>query len=196
SGFSMSASAGTAVGLFGPNGAGKSVALAIMAGLVIPTTGEVRVLGRPPRAAAASGALGAWVHGSGFPGRARVGEFMLYLARLQAIRDPRGAALAALAGVGGMPWRSSRFCDLSAGMVKRVGIAQAMMGDPRVVLLDEPTDGLDAAGMSAIEGLLAARRPEALLLVASHDRAWLEKHCEEVLSMESGRVVSAQPTSH
>src|SRR5208337_4647269 len=115
-------------------------------GYLAPTEGEIFILDRSPDAVAElKGKLGVLPQDALLPAGERVGDFLVYLARLQGMSPPaaKTAAEKALVEVEGRDWWKTRCGALSHGMAKRVGLAQALLGDPKVVLLDEPTAGLD-----------------------------------------------------
>jgi heme exporter protein A len=138
---------GEALAVAGPNGAGKSTLLRLLAGLMRPTAGEVRVLGRPITGGTADArrALGLLSHHSLLYDDLTLAENLTFAARLYGLPRPAEAARAALdaAGLGARAGDSPR--RLSRGLLQRAAIARAMLHGPRVLLLDEPFTALDAA---------------------------------------------------
>jgi ABC-2 type transport system ATP-binding protein len=171
---------GAVLGLTGANGSGKSTALAIFAGYVRATQGQVEIFGRPPAHGSLVGRVGASLDDASFPEDEYVGEYMRYLALLQGLsaRD----ADAALDKLGALRWRSQRFRELSRGMRRAVGIAQACLGEPQLLLLDEPTDGLDAATIGVVRDLLR-RDGRATAVLASHDADFTKSVCDEIVCL-------------
>jgi len=179
-------------GLLGHNGAGKSTALSLLAGFSRPSQGSVRVLGVDPHTDArvnrglgvVSDGEGTWAHASA---RAQV-EF---LARQRGVRDPRAAAGRALARVGLAEAADRRVGGYSKGMRQRVKLAQALVHDPQVLLLDEPLNGLDPAQRRADVDLVAALGAEGrTVLVSSHVLAEVERMAGRVLVVVNGRLVA------
>ncbi len=187
--------AGTAVAVVAPNGAGKSLLLDIVAGFVAPSGGRVRLFGHDPRASALRGQVAT------LPQRAladtvdQVGSFLRHIAGLEGLDATRVVppvlerlALADLA--------TMRICDLSEGVRRRVALAVVLLGRPRIVLLDEPTLGLDPAGQQAVRTAVAELKTRATVLVASSDPASVESLCAEVVGLgarqdEARRLVGA-----
>jgi ABC-2 type transport system ATP-binding protein len=158
-GVDLRVAAGETVALLGPNGAGKSTTLAMILGLLSPTAGQVTVGGRTPRQAVAGGLVGALLQsgaGSGLPSGTRVGELVrfvasLYPAPLSSPAVLRHAGLASLVG--------RRVDRLSGGELQRVRFALAICADPRLLILDEPTVGLDVPSQRSFwETVRAFRR--------------------------------------
>jgi ABC-type multidrug transport system ATPase subunit len=185
---------GAVFGLIGPNGAGKTTTFSMLAGYLAPTSGEVRVLDRAPTDVRdLKGRVGVLPQDALLPAGERVGDFLVYLARLQGI--PAGKARAAveqvLVEVEGRDWWATRCNALSHGMAKRVGLAQALLGDPDVVLLDEPTAGLDPRVAYEVRQLVKARRGRCTMVVSSHNLAELEEVCDAAAILDHGHLVTA-----
>jgi ABC-2 type transport system ATP-binding protein len=183
---------GSVFGLIGPNGAGKTTTFSMLAGYLKPTSGELYVLDHTPDAVSAlKGRLGVLPQDALLPMNEKVGEFLLYLARLQGL-DPGAAARAVeevLAEVDGSAWKQMKCSSLSHGMAKRVGIAQAFLGTPRVVLLDEPTAGLDPKVAYQVRQVIKARRGRCTLVVSSHNLQELEEICDHAAILDRGQLV-------
>ncbi len=116
----------------------------------------------------------------------------MYLARLQGMTAPaaRTAAEQVLAEVLGRDWWSTRCSALSHGMAKRVGLAQALLGDPRVVLLDEPTAGLDPRVAYEVRQLVKSRKGRCTLVISSHNLQELEEICDYAAILDRGQLVT------
>lgn len=183
---------GSVFGLIGPNGAGKTTTFSMMAGYLTPTRGDIFVLDHRPEATdMLKGKLGVLPQDALLPPGEEVGEFLVYLARLQGI-DTTSAEKTArdvLAEVDGAAWWSMKCRALSHGMAKRVGIAQAFLGDPRVVLLDEPTAGLDPRVAYQIRQLIKARKGRCTLVISSHNLQELEEVCDHAAILDRGQLV-------
>jgi ABC-2 type transport system ATP-binding protein len=182
---------GELVGLLGPNGAGKSTLTKIACGLVRPTAGSVSVLGHPAGGAAARRCTGYLAEMFRFPGWATATELLALHQRLA--RSAGGAAererLLALVGLTEAAGR--RVEAMSKGMQQRLGIAQALVGDPPLVLLDEPTSALDPAGRRTVRELLEELRSRGVaVLLNSHLLSEVELVCDRVVIVDRGRTVA------
>jgi len=125
------------------------------------------------------------------PANDKVGEFLVDMARLQGIgaRQATQHAKDALQEVDGSTWWGMRCGALSHGMAKRVQLAQALLGDPKVVLLDEPTGGLDPRAAHEVRTLVKARRGRCTLVISSHNLQELEEVCSSAAILDRGRLV-------
>ena len=185
---------GAIVGLLGGNGAGKTTTISAIMGLVVPTSGEVRVLGTDMRRERHR-----ILHRMNFespyvdlPGRLTVRQNILTFARLYGLPDPK-ERVRELAGELDL----TEFLDrptgkLSAGQKTRVALAKALVNDPEVLLLDEPTASLDPDTASWIRDRIARHREEkgASILLASHNMREVERLCDRVIFMRRGTVVA------
>ncbi|MHA3700917.1 alpha/beta fold hydrolase [Jatrophihabitans sp. YIM 134969] len=184
---------GQVVGLLGPNGAGKTTALRVLMGLMRPTSGSVRVFGEPvlPGAAVLS-RLGSFVEGSGFmPHLSGEDNLRLYWAATgRPDDDARFDVAAQIAGLGSSIDRKVK--TYSQGMRQRLAIAQAMLGLPEVLVLDEPTNGLDPPQIAEMREVLRRYAETGrTVLLSSHLLAEVEQTCTHVVVMHRGRVVAA-----
>ncbi len=184
---------GVAYGLIGPNGAGKTTSFSMMAGYIRPTEGSIEVLGHPPTATEALRArLSILPQDAILPPRDQVGEFLVFLARLQGIGKDRREKCArdVLEEVGGKDWWKTRCGELSHGMAKRVQLAQALLGEPAVILLDEPTAGLDPRAAHEVREIVARRKGECTLVISSHNLQELESLCDAAAILDRGQLVA------
>src|SRR5208282_6062001 len=159
-----------------------------------PTAGEIFILDRSPDSIESlKGKLGVLPQDALLPTGERVGDFLVYLARLQGMTAPeaRTAVEKALAEVEGRDWWKTRCGALSHGMAKRVGLAQALLGDPKVVLLDEPTAGLDPRVAYEVRQLIKSRKGRCTLIVSSHNLQELEEICDAAAILDRGRLVGS-----
>jgi ABC-2 type transport system ATP-binding protein len=187
----LTVAAGELVGLLGPNGAGKSTLVKIACGLVRPTGGEVHVAGAPAGSRTARASLGYLAELFRFPGWARAEEVLALHQRLA--RSGGGAAEreALLARVGLRGEGHRRVDAMSKGMQQRLGIAQALIGEPRLVLLDEPTSALDPGGRRTVRDLLLGLKQQGVgVLLNSHLLSEIELVCDRVVIVDRGRVVT------
>ena len=177
-GVSLTVPAGAVFGLVGPNGAGKTTTFSILAGYIRPSAGTVEVLGFVPTAVDSLRArVGVLPQDALLPARDTVGEFLVHMAELQDL--PRDKALSAaresLDSVAGADWWNQRCGSLSHGMAKRVALAQAFLGEPEVVLLDEPTAGLDPRVAFEMRQLVKAKKGRRSIVISSHNLHELEE---------------------
>jgi ABC-2 type transport system ATP-binding protein len=187
--------AGQIHGLVGPNGAGKTTLLGLLLGLAVPDRGTLEVLGRPARRALAApvGVTG-FVDGPGlYPALTARGN----LAALAALRGP-GELTAniddVLEQVGLSDVAGDRVRGFSLGMRQRLGLAAALLAKPRLLVLDEPYNGLDPAGKKHVHGVLSRLVAEgATVVLSSHRMDDLEALCSEVTIVSTGRVVFSGP---
>lgn len=194
---SWRAKPGQVVGLLGPNGAGKTTTLRMVLGLIEPDSGGVWVLGRPvtPGSPVLRN-VGALVEGPGFlphlTGRQNLHAYWAATGRSAAESGMAEALeVAALGGALDRPVRT-----YSQGMRQRLGIAQAMLGRPDLLILDEPTNGLDPPQIAALRPILRAYAATGrTVVVSSHLLAEVEQTCTHVVVMDAGRVLVSGPTS-
>jgi len=192
-GVSFRVERGQVLGLLGPNGAGKTTTLRVLMGLILPTAGEVRVFGEQvvPGAPVLS-RLGAFVEGPGFLPHLTARE-NLRLFWAASGRPPEQAELDTVLDIAGLgPSLERRVKTYSHGMQQRLAIAQAMLGLPEVLILDEPTNGLDPPQIAEMR-IVLGRYAETgrTVIVSSHLLAEVEQTCTHVVVMHQGRLVAA-----
>ncbi|MGO8874813.1 MAG: ABC transporter ATP-binding protein [Acidimicrobiales bacterium] len=187
---------GETVALLGPNGAGKSTAISILLGLQRPQQGDVSVLGTDPRAAMASGKVGAMLQvgaGSGLPHGVKVGQLVAMAARLYRHPAPVGRTLAR-AGLTSLIDRQTQ--RLSGGQAQRVRFALAVAGDPDLVFLDEPTAAMDVESRRAFWAMMRDFAGEGRTVVfATHHLEEADAVADRIVVMRTGRVVANGPAS-
>jgi ABC-2 type transport system ATP-binding protein len=179
---------GTVTGFLGPNGAGKTTTLRMLLGLVAPTSGAATIDGRPYRQLAdPAQRVGAVLEQSGFhPGRSARDHLRVLAtaaglapARVDEVLEQTGLAAAARRRVGGF----------SLGMRQRLGLAAALLGDPDVLVLDEPANGLDPEGVHWLRGLVRGLADQDLtVLVSSHLLAEVAQTVDQVVIIDRGRL--------
>ena len=182
--------AGRVTGFVGPNGAGKSTTMRLILGLDAPDAGEVRVGGRHYRDLPAPlREVGALLDaGATHPGR-RARNHLLWLARSNRLPASRVDEVLELVGLSRAGRR--RTGGFSLGMTQRLGIAASMLGDPPVLLFDEPINGLDPDGIRWIRAFLRARAAEGrAVLVSSHLMGELEGIADELVIIGRGRLIA------
>lgn len=183
---------GQVVGLLGPNGAGKTTTVKILTGLVRPTSGTATLFGEPAGHPAARRRLGYLPEHFRFPEWLTGMQLLRYHARL-AGHDPRREAdrLDGLLERVGLAGRGDeRIRAYSKGMTQRLGLAQALVGGPDLVLLDEPTSAMDPLGRREIRTLIADLAGEGVaLLLNSHMLSEIEMVCDHVIVIDRGRTL-------
>jgi ABC-2 type transport system ATP-binding protein len=188
-------------GLVGANGAGKSTLVKILLGLLLPTSGVASVLGTD----CASGgyqiriATGYMPEHDCLPADVSATEFVTHLGRMSGLPATAAKERAAdsLRHVGLYEERYRQIGTYSTGMKQRVKLAQALVGDPKLMLLDEPTNGLDPAGRSAMLELISRIGAEfgISVLVASHLLGEIEQICDQLVAIDAGRLLRADTIS-
>jgi ABC-2 type transport system ATP-binding protein len=183
--------AGTVTGFLGPNGAGKTTTLRLLLGLAEPTSGEALVFGcRYRDLDHAARRVGAVLESSDFhPGRSGR-DHLRALALAAEIPPPRVEQMLALVELGDAAGR--RVKTYSLGMRQRLGLAAALLGDPQLLVLDEPANGLDPAGVRWLRMLLRRFAEQGgTVLVASHVLAEVAQTVDQVLIIDRGRIVGS-----
>ena len=180
--------AGQLVGLLGPNGAGKSTLLNLLTGLRRPTAGHVELFGRAPTDAAARRELGTTPQETGLPATLRVGEVVDFVARHYPHPVGTGELLDRF-GLAGLHRRQTG--GLSGGQKRRLAVAIAFVGRPRLVVLDEPTTGLDVEARRALwAGVREYSAGGGTVLLTSHYLEEIEALAERVVVIGAGRVLA------
>jgi ABC-2 type transport system ATP-binding protein len=190
---SFTAVEGDVVGLLGPNGAGKTTTIRLLSTVLEPTSGHFSVAGQPSSAPAEiRRRIGVLPESSGYPAHQTGREYLRYFGRLYGLgRDmARGAANRLLADVGLDERAGSPIHSYSRGMRRRLGIARALVNNPRVVFLDEPTLGLDPAGRFQVLDIVRnlAERRGVTIVLSTHMLPEVEEVCSKVLILDRGRV--------
>ena len=183
---------GELVGLLGPNGAGKSTLVKVGCGLVRATAGTVRVCGAPAGSPQARASLGYLAELFRFPGYMTADELLVLHQRLNGSVPDAGERGRLLELVGLADVSGRRIEAMSKGMQQRLGIAQALIGQPPLLILDEPTSALDPAGRRVVRDLLARLREQGVaVLLNSHLLSEVELVCDRVIIITKGSVVAA-----
>jgi ABC-2 type transport system ATP-binding protein len=183
---------GEAFGFLGPNGAGKSTVVKILTGLVAPTKGSVRILGRPVSDRDMRRRIGYLPELPSFHRWLQAKEFLEFHGRLYGLRGPqlekRCHELLALVGLAGRDHQ--RLGTFSKGMLQRIGLAQALLNRPELVLLDELVSGLDPVGQRDMRDLLRHLKSEGMsIFLNSHQLADVEALCDRVAIINEGRIL-------
>ena len=184
---------GEVFGLLGPNGAGKTTTVKILLGLTFPTSGSARLLGIPAADPASRRRVGYLPEGHRFPGYLTARQTLEIFGRMSGMDSAalRRRSAELLERVRLERWADVRVRKFSKGMTQRLGLAAALVHDPEVLLLDEPTDGVDPLGRREIRDLLQeeASRGKAILL-NSHLLSEIELTCGRVAVLRQGRVAA------
>ena len=192
-GITFSVREGEIVGFLGPNGAGKTTTMRILAGIFPPTSGEVRVAGHDPlrEPLECRRAVGYFPEYAPFYPELSVAGYLRLVARLKRLPpESRSRAVArVLADCGLESVARRRVGTLSKGYRQRVGLAQALCGDPPILILDEPTIGLVPAQVVEIRELVRGLRGTRTVLFSSHILSEVEALCERVIVIAGGRIV-------
>lgn len=192
----LSVQQGSIYGFIGPNGAGKTTTLRLLAGLLAPTSGEIRLMGKPQQAGRSQRLVGYMPDISGIYEHLRVWEFLDFFARCygQEARQ-RQRTIESLLDLVGLADRRDAFVQsLSRGMQQRLSLAHTLVHDPPILLLDEPASGLDPRARVELRDLLRALRDLGkTVLLSSHILSELAEVCTEIGIIESGRMVVSGP---
>ena len=183
---------GAPVALIGPNGAGKTTFLSLLCGFIRPSAGSVQILGKKPGSSSLSGRLAALPQDAVLDPRLGIGRQLRFLSELQGMtrRDARVDVERVLQAVDLADVVHKKPTELSHGMRKRVSIAQTLLGSPSVVLLDEPTAGIDPPNAKMIRDVVRRESGEITFIVSSHNLDELERLCETVVYLEKGKLLS------
>ena len=185
---SFELNAGEPIGLVGPNGAGKTTLLNILSGFLHPTSGTVWVFSHPPGATQLIGKVSALSQDARLDPNFTLIEQLVFYARLQGfssqqanLETSRVLEIFALKDAA-----HEKPLALSHGMAKRVAIAQALIGKPELILLDEPTAGLDPVNARTVRSIIAEQSSETTFIISSHNLIELDRLCQEILLLENG----------
>jgi ABC-2 type transport system ATP-binding protein len=186
--------AGHIFGLIGPNGAGKTTTFSMLAGFLKPTEGNIEILGfEPTNVKALRSRFGVLPQDALLPATETVGEFLVHMARLQDVPAEKAEeeARKVLVEVSGNDWWKQRCGGLSHGMQKRIAIAQALLGEPEVVFLDEPTAGVDPRVAYELREVIRARKGRCTMVISSHNLQELEEICDAAAILDHGKLVTS-----
>ena len=191
---SFSASKGEIVGLLGPNGAGKTTTIRLLTTVLEPTSGEFSIAGHPSTSSTEiRRSVGVLPESSGYPNHQTGAEYLRFYARLYGLSrsQARGLSTEMLGAVGLEDRGDSRISTYSRGMRQRLGIARAMINDPVVVFLDEPTLGLDPAGQAQVLDIIRsiAKARDATVVLSTHLLPEVEVVCSKVVILNRGKVL-------
>lgn len=184
--------AGELIGLVGPNGAGKTTLINILCGFLRPTSGEASLFGLTPGCQELIGKISALPQDARLDPAFSIGEQLQFFSRLQGFssKQANNEAIRVLDAVELKDSFKEKPVELSHGMAKRVSIAQALIGSPQLILLDEPTAGLDPVNTRNIRSIIAQLSPDSTFIISSHDLTELGRLCQRILLLENGNMNS------
>ena len=189
-GLDLSIARGGVYGVLGPNGAGKSTLFRILLGLIRPSEGEARVMGGPVNEVSHMRRMGSMIETPRFPPYMTARQVLRWLALAQGI----GAAVDIphwLQRVGLTEAADRRVRGFSVGMMQRLGVAAALMSRPELVILDEPTSGMDPPGIQEMRALIRSLATDdgVTVVLASHQLLEVQRVCDRVAILNKGRLV-------
>ena len=184
------------VGLLGPNGAGKSTLMKLLVAALMPTSGSIRVDGQPLARAERQlkAGLGYLPQDFGLFDELTVTQFLDYMAALKGLKGSANAVKAVKEAIGLVNLEEkakSKIRTLSGGQRQRVGIAQALLGDPRFLIFDEPTVGLDPEERIHFRNLFSRTAQERLVLLSTHIIEDVQSVCDKLVVIDHGRILFA-----
>ena len=187
----LTVAAGERVALFGQNGAGKTTVIKLLAGVLHPTAGSIRVWGRRPYGpgAAVRRLIGLVSHQSYLYEELSARENLLFYARLYGLKQPETHVDVALENVGMARRANDTVRTLSRGMQQRIALARAIVHNPSILLLDEPDTGLDPSARERLADLLANQRPDLTVLIATHNLEMGMTLCSRSVILRDGYLV-------
>ena len=189
-GLSLTVRQGEVLGFLGPNGAGKSTSMKMVAGYLVPDSGRARIAGHDivTDTIAAQRLLGYLPEGAPAYGEMTPRQFLSFIANVRGIKSSDGMrnaiARTELAAVLDRP-----IDTLSKGFRRRVGLAQAILHDPPILILDEPTDGLDPNQKHAVRALIRDMAPTKTIVISTHVLEEVEAVCTRAVIIDRGRLV-------
>jgi ABC-2 type transport system ATP-binding protein len=190
--FSLAVHEGEIFGLLGPNGAGKTTFIKLLLEIAFPTSGRMTLFGRPTSDVSAKSRIGYLPENHRYPPYLTGERVLNYFGKLSGMEGPtlRRAVTDALALVDMARWKDLAVRKYSKGMMQRLGLAQAVINAPALVILDEPTDGVDPVGRKNIRETLAHMRDRGVtVFLNSHLLSEVEMICDRVAILDKGRMV-------
>jgi ABC-2 type transport system ATP-binding protein len=189
---SLSVSSGQIFSLLGPNGAGKTTLVKLLLGIVLPTRGGGKIAGRTIHSHHSHENIGYLAENHRFPEYLTAEQTLRYFGRMSGVRDEtlarRIPELLELVNLSG--WINQKIRKYSKGMLQRLGIAQALINDPDILFLDEPTDGIDPIGRRKIRDLLISLRNRGkTIFLNSHLLSEVERISDEVAILKNGQLI-------
>lgn len=187
----LSVRRGEVYGFLGPNGAGKTTTLRMLLGLIKPSSGNARVLGKEPGTLGGLSGVGALVESPAFYPYLSGRNNLKIVARLSGVEDIKGRVRKVLKEVDLTDRANDKYKKYSLGMKQRLGVAAALLKDPELLILDEPTNGLDPRGMADMRELIReVGKGERTVLLSSHLMGEVEQVCDRVGVIREGELVA------
>ena len=186
----LSLSGGKIYGFVGKNGSGKTMLMRAICGLILPTSGFVKINNKIiGKDISFPDSVGALIENPGFISEYSGFQNLKILAQIQKKIDDK-KIVDTMRMVGLDPNEKKSFRKYSLCMKQKLGIAQALMEDPELILLDEPTNALDEKSVENILSIIEKEKAkDKLILIASHDKLILEQICDEIINIENGRII-------
>ncbi len=186
---------GQIVGFLGPNGAGKSTTLKMMMGLIRPSDGSILIDGKDPQEQeiALKKQIGYLAENNPLYPDMYVREFLAFIGNIHQLKNLDHRIQEVIEWVGLQKEAHKKIQELSKGYQQRVGIAMAILHDPKVLILDEPTSGLDPNQRAEIRDLIKSLQKNRIILFSSHILSEVEAICDRVLLLHQGKLVSDSP---
>lgn len=186
---------GQIVGFLGPNGAGKSTTLKMMMGLIRPSDGSILIDGKDPQEQeiALKKQIGYLAENNPLYPDMYVREFLAFIGNIHQLKNLDYRIQEVIEWVGLQTEAHKKIQELSKGYQQRVGIAMAILHDPKVLILDEPTSGLDPNQRAEIRDLIKSLQKNRIILFSSHILSEVEAICDRVLLLHQGKLVSDSP---
>ncbi len=189
---SLTVNTGHVFGLLGPNGAGKTTLIKILLGILYPTSGSVALMEQPVNTIRVKEKIGYLPENHRYPDFLRGGEVLTYYGRLAGLNrkaiNRKKEQLLKLVNM--EKWENTKLRKYSKGMLQRLGLAQAMINDPELLFLDEPTDGVDPIGRKKIRDILRRLQEEGkTIFLNSHLLSEVEMTCDEVAILDNGKLI-------
>jgi len=193
-GLDLSVGKGEVLGFLGPNGAGKSTTMKMVTGYLAPTSGRVRVCGHDIETDTirAQSQIGYLPEGAPAYGDMTARQFLSFIAQVRGFRgaEVKARVNAVVAKTELEPVLDQTIETLSKGFKRRVGLAQAILHDPPVLIMDEPTDGLDPNQKHSVRALIRAMAPQKAIIVSTHLLEEVEAICTRAVIIDRGRIVA------
>lgn len=189
---SLQVEPGKIFGLLGPNGAGKTTLVKMLLGIIHPTRGEARILGRPISDYKVHRKIGYLAENHRFPEFLSAAQILFYYGKMSGLgkaelkrKIPQMLKLVNLS-----KWADVKIHKFSKGMAQRLGLAHALLNDPQLIFLDEPTDGIDPVGRKEIRDLLLSLRDQGkTIFINSHLLSEVERISDEIAILKNGKVL-------
>ena len=191
---SFTVEAGQVLGFLGPNGAGKSTTMKMLTGFLIPTSGSALVNGIDvvENSVAARKSIGYLPEGAPSYGEMTVQQFLMFVARARLIdkKDVAGSVEKSIDQLNLSKVKHQAIETLSKGFKRRVGLAQAIIHDPQILILDEPTDGLDPNQKREVRGLIKAMAKDKIIMISTHILEEVAAVCNRVMIIANGKLLA------